>query len=161
VTRGYLPYTRQNLLRQSFKFLGERYGWGHSYNARDCSGFVSDVYKTFGILLPRNSGDQGLSAIGSNLRFDRATLAEARVESLQSLEVGDLIYMPGHVMMYLGEVNGEPYVIHDVHGLSYDTADGEYSSGVLSGVSVTPLLPLRAGNDRSYVDSIASIKKIT
>jgi len=39
----YLPLTQANLLRQAFKFLGERYGWGHAYNGRDCSGFGSDV----------------------------------------------------------------------------------------------------------------------
>ena len=54
----YLPLTRANLLRQGFKFLGERYGWGHSYNARDCSGFVSEVYRSFGVQLPRNTRDQ-------------------------------------------------------------------------------------------------------
>ena len=57
----YLPLTRANLLRQGFKFLGERYGWGHSYNARDCSGFVSEVYRSFGVQLPRNTRDQAVS----------------------------------------------------------------------------------------------------
>ena len=57
----YLPLTRANLLRQSFKFLGERYGWGHAYNARDCSGFVSEVYRSFGVQLPRNTRDQAVS----------------------------------------------------------------------------------------------------
>jgi hypothetical protein len=37
----YLPLTRANIIRQAFKFLGERYGWGQSYEARDSSGFVS------------------------------------------------------------------------------------------------------------------------
>ncbi|MGB5488273.1 MAG: SH3 domain-containing protein, partial [Lysobacterales bacterium] len=46
VSQGYIPFTRENIIRQAFKFLGERYGWGHSYNARDCTGFVMEVYKT-------------------------------------------------------------------------------------------------------------------
>ncbi|MGH8025800.1 MAG: SH3 domain-containing protein, partial [Pseudoxanthomonas sp.] len=46
---AYLPLTRANLIRQAFKFLGERYGWGHSYNGRDCSGFVSEVYRSMGV----------------------------------------------------------------------------------------------------------------
>jgi cell wall-associated NlpC family hydrolase len=54
----YLPLTRANVIRQAFKFLGERYGWGHSFNARDCSGFTNDVYRSFGILMPPNSGAQ-------------------------------------------------------------------------------------------------------
>ncbi len=160
VAPGYLPYTRQNIIRQSFKFLGERYGWGHSFNARDCTGFVSEIYKTFGIYLPRNSGDQGRSSIGDNVRFADTSLENSKSEALQLMDVGDLIYIPGHVMLYLGEVDGHPYVIHDVDSLSYNTPDGEFYSGVLSGVSVTPLLPLRSTQDRSYVDSIASIKKV-
>lgn len=160
ITVGYLPYTRENLISQAFKFLGERYGWGHSYNARDCTGFVSEIYKTFGVFLPRNSGDQGRSDIGVNIRFDETALADTKIKALQKLQVGDLIYIPGHVMIYLGEIDGNPYVIQDVSGLAYNTEAGEFYSGVLSGVAITPLLPLRATEDRSYVDSITSIKKI-
>src|SRR5690606_8511268 len=49
VSADYLPLTRANVIRQAFKFLGERYGWGHSYDTRDCSGFVSEVYRSFGV----------------------------------------------------------------------------------------------------------------
>ena len=69
--RDYLPLTRANLLRQGFKFLGERYGWGHSYNARDCSGFVSDVYRSFGVQLPRNTRDQAVSPALNRITFTR------------------------------------------------------------------------------------------
>ena len=69
VADDYLPLTRANLLRQSFKFLGERYGWGHSYNARDCSGFVSEVYRSFGVQLPRNTRDQGVSPALNRIAF--------------------------------------------------------------------------------------------
>ena len=69
VATDYLPLTRANVLRQSFKFLGERYGWGHSYNARDCSGFVSEVYRSFGVQLPRNTRDQGVSPALNRIEF--------------------------------------------------------------------------------------------
>lgn len=160
VSSGYLPYTRDNLISQSFKFLGERYGWGHAYNARDCSGFVAEIYKSFGVLLPRNSGDQSDSTIGRNLRFDSDEQTSSKLDELRSLDIGSLIFIPGHVMMYIGEVDGEPYVIHDVAGLNYTSPSGEFYSGVLSGVSVTPLLPLGFSADKSYVDSIKSIKEI-
>jgi len=160
VTRGFLPYTRDNIIRQSFKFLGERYGWGHSYNARDCSGFVSEIYKTFGIYLPRNSSAQRDSVIGLNTRFAAGQLPSSKTAALDTLDVGNLIFIPGHVMLYLGSVDGHPYVIHDVAGLNYKLPDGNDYSGTLSGVSVTPLLPLRLGEERSYLDSMLSIKKI-
>jgi len=46
----YLALTPRLLLQQAFKFLGERYGWGHDYDTRDCSGFVSEIYRSFGVL---------------------------------------------------------------------------------------------------------------
>jgi cell wall-associated NlpC family hydrolase len=159
VQPGYLPYTPGNVLRQAFKFLGERYGWGNDYNGRDCTGFVGDVYKSLGIIMPRNSGQQGHSAFAPTRFFepgDRAAIEAA----LATLAVGDLIYIPGHVMLYIGTVDGEPYVIHDVTGLSYFDAAGELYRGTLSGVSVTPLTPLQLNAQTRFVDSIYAIKSI-
>ena len=76
------------------------------------------------------------------------------------MQVGDLIYIPGHVMMYLGEQDGQPYVIHDVKGLGYNKADGSFYSSSLNGVSVTPLLPLRLSQTQSYLDRTYNIKRI-
>ncbi|MCX2794806.1 NlpC/P60 family protein [Microbulbifer thermotolerans] len=159
VTVGHLDYRPSLVLRQAFKFLGERYGWGHDYNGRDCTGFVGEVYQTFGILMPRNSGDQGKSDFAPTRRFAEGDDSERR-EALEDLSVGDLIYIPGHVMMYIGRVNGEPYVIHDVTGLSYYSSDESLYKGTLSGVSVTPLMPLRLASGKRYVDSIYAIKSI-
>lgn len=159
VATTYLPFTQTNLVRQSFKFLGERYGWGHSYNARDCSGFVSEIYRSFGVQLPRNTRDQGISPA-----FERITLApsdtrEKRLEILRSLQVGDLIYIPGHVMMVIGYDQGMSYVIHDTTGISYRKEDAIVRVP-LNGVSVTPLTPLMLGEDRALIDQIYSIQRI-
>jgi len=159
VATSYLPYTRANLVRQSFKFLGERYGWGHSYNARDCSGFVSEIYRSFGIQLPRNTRDQGVSPAFERIEFSPSDSTERRLEVLRSLEVGDLIYIPGHVMMVIGHDRGMPYVIHDTTGISY-RKDGTIVHVPLNGVSVTPLTPLVLGDDRALVDQIYSIQRI-
>ena len=159
VTPGLLGYRPSLVLRQAFKFLGERYGWGHDYNGRDCTGFVGEVYKSFGILMPRNSGQQGKSDFAPTKRFAPEDHA-ARAEAIASLQVGDLIYIPGHVMMYIGEVDGEPYVIHDVTGLSYYQSDESLYRGTLSGVSITPLSPMRLSKEKSYIDGIYAIKTI-
>jgi len=152
---GYLPFTQQNLVKQAFKFLGERYGWGHDYNGRDCTGFVGEIYKSFGFQMPRNSGQQAKSTYGINNFFDKASTKAEKFKVIKNMQVGDLIYIPGHVMMYLGEENGKPYVIHDVKGLSYLDEKGQVYRGTLNGVSVTPLLPLKG-----YVNSITNIKSI-
>lgn len=160
VSIGYLPYTEQNLIKQSFKFLGERYGWGHSYNGRDCTGFVGEIYKSFGILSPRNSGQQGKGKYGQNTRFIATSDTPEKSNRISKLRVGDLIYISGHVMMYIGSENDQPYVIHDVKGLGYLKPDGQLYNGTLNGVSVTPLLPLHLSLDKSYVDDIYNIKSI-
>jgi len=157
---GYLPFTQENIIKQSYKFLGERYGWGHRFNGRDCTGFVSEVYKSFGILLPRNSGDQGRSEIGDNARYDKNALRQSKIDRLKQGQPGDLIYIPGHVMMLVGHSDGLPYVIHDVHGLGYLQDDGSIYKGVLNGVSVTPLLPLQSNPERSYLDGASTIKTV-
>ncbi len=157
---GYLPFTEANILRQAFNFLGERYGWGHDYNARDCTGFVSEVYRTMGIEMPRNSGQQGHGEFGRNIRFAADTPVADKRKYLAELQVGDLLYLPGHVVMYIGHVGDEPYVIHDVHGLRYRDAEGNAYQGILNGVSVTPLNTLYVNEQDSYLDRIYAIKSL-
>jgi cell wall-associated NlpC family hydrolase len=157
VSTEYLTLTPATLLEQSFKFLGERYGWGHSYNARDCSGFVSDVYRSFGLQMPRNTRDQGVSPAFRRITFEEKDSYDARLQVLSTLQVGDLIYIPGHVMMVIGHDRGMPYVIHDTTGITYRDAEGEVRRVSLNGVSVTPLTPLLLGEDRPMIERIYSI----
>lgn len=160
VRGDYLPLTRANLLTQAFKFLGERYGWGHSYGTRDCSGFVSEVYRSFGVELPRNSRDQGLTTAFDRIAFTEADDHAARVAVLRTLDVGDLVYIPGHVMMVIGQEDDEVWLIHDTTGMRYRDADGTLVPVRLNQVAVTPLLALVTDSGTPYVDLIYSIQRI-
>lgn len=160
VHKGYIPYTRENITRQAFKFLGERYGWGHSYNARDCTGFVMEIYKTFGIHMPRNTGQQGSGSFGQNTRFTPDSTEDEKLQALRDMDIGDLIYVPGHVLMYIGDVDGQPYVIHDVSIFRYTDDNGEYYEGVLNSVAVTPLIPLYGSRESTYVELMYNIKRV-
>ncbi len=153
----YLPLTEANLISQAFKFLGERYGWGHDYDARDCSGFVSDVYQSMGVLMPRNTRDQSISPALHKRLFSAADDRASRLQAARAMLPGDLIYIPGHVMMVIGHIDGAPYVIHDTTGLSYRLADGSLRRISLNEVSVSPLLPLQFDDTESYVDRMTSI----
>lgn len=161
VHHGYLEYTTDKVIAQGFKFLGERYGWGHDYDARDCTGFVGEIYKSFGILMPRNSGQQGKSDYGTNFRFNKNSDKASKLAVINEMQVGDLIYIPGHVMMYLGKEEGQPTVIHDVKGLAYWTPEGDFYQGSLNAVSVTPLIELHLNKTTTYVDKIYNIKRLT
>lgn len=157
---GPLPFTRANVLRQSFKFLGERYGWGHDYEGRDCSGFVSEVYRSMGLLMPRNTIDQAASPAFERTVFDATSTTAQRNTALRGLQVGDLVYIPGHVMMVVGRERGDPWVIHDVHGVSVRNPAGELQRLQLNAVSVTPLLPLRGDDDVPLTEKITAIVRM-
>jgi len=156
----YLPLTRANIIRQAFKFLGERYGWGHSYDGRDCSGFVSDVYRSMGVQMPRNTSRQAISPALAHRAFTDRDSHEERLKAAHALQVGDLVYIPGHVMMVIGHLHGQPYVIHDVGGMSYRKADGSRARIKLNAVSVTPLLPMLYGKDSTFIDHMTSIVRM-
>ncbi|XYJ08265.1 SH3 domain-containing protein [Telluria sp. B2] len=159
---GYLPLTQANIIRQAFKFLGERYGWGHQFNARDCSGLTSEVYRSMGLLLPPNSGLQGSSAAFRHRRFTDQDSHADRVLALKGAQVGDLVVVPGHVLMIIGHVDGEPYVIQDVpYAVFKDPGTGQVRKTKLNQVAVTPLLPLYADDKTLYVDAMTSLVHVT
>jgi hypothetical protein len=160
VAEHYLPLTKANILGQAFKFLGERYGWGHDLNARDCSGFIGEVFRSFGFVLPRNTGTQADADFGAVQSLADAALPEKQ-QSLLQAQAGDLIFMPGHVMLVLGQEQGETFVIHDVAGLHYFKADGSYYDSRLNGVSITPLSPLQRNQHQSYIDGIYMLKSLS
>ncbi len=156
----YLELTPRTLYGQAFKFLGERYGWGHSYDTRDCSGFVSEVYRSFGILMPRNTSAQAVSPALDRIAFTAKDGKAKRMEAVKNLQPGDLVYIPGHVMLTLGHFNGNTWMIHDTAGGSWFGPDGTRVQAHLNGVSVTPLEPMMASDTASYIDRITNIQRM-
>ena len=108
---GFLPYTPANIVRQAFKLLGDRYGWGGDLQANDCTGITREIYRCFGILLPRvgQSNSKGVYKVDLSEMDDDEKLAE-----IGKLTPGSLISFPGHMMIYLGTADGVPYVISAV-----------------------------------------------
>jgi len=112
VSVGFLPFTQRNIIRQAFKLLGARYGWGGTYGGRDCSAFTHDVFLTFGIDMPRGSKEQGF--VGAQIdRFNYKEDTERKQAALHNAVPGlTLMRMPKHQMLFLGEENGQFYAIH-------------------------------------------------
>lgn len=136
VARGHADYTTATTLDQAFKFIGETYGWGGMNDARDCTSFLVDIYRTFGILLPRNSDQQEQLQGAISLKgMER----KERLQILENLRPGSALYMPGHAMMYLGEYKGKHYMIHDVTAVYEKEQDGSLKPVTLYQVAVTPL----------------------
>ena len=112
VSDGFLPYTKRNIVREAFKLLGARYGWGGTYNGRDCSGFTHDIFLTLGVEMPRDSKSQGF--IGTQIdHFEYKEDTGRKLAALREATPGlTLLRMPKHQMLYLGQENGQFYIIH-------------------------------------------------
>lgn len=143
---GYAPASPRAILEAAFRVLGEPYAWGGmrlGRPGRDCSGFVQDVWGTAGVRLPRNAGQQEM--IGQTVvAFEPFEAPEVRAARLIAQGApGDLLLMDGHVMLYLGEVDGRPYAIHDLW--QYRHPDGSLT---LAGAVVVSDLPLERSTER-------------
>lgn len=81
-----LPDTH-DIVEFSKKFLGVPYLWGGtSTYGFDCSGFTNRMYDVFDMDLPRDASQQ-----------------EEFCEAVGDPVPGDLLFLPGHVMMYIGD----------------------------------------------------------
>jgi hypothetical protein len=108
-----LPYTPRSIYRQAFALLNAPYGWGGTFGEQDCSQFLAQVFSTVGIILPRNSARQakvGVPLAGLNASASDEDKRRIIVEG--ALGGATFLRFPGHIMLYLGSVAGEPYVIH-------------------------------------------------
>lgn len=122
VNVGYLPYTTANVVKQAFKLLGNRYGWGGMMNSQDCSAFVLEIYKCFGINIARNTTWQ--AAMPVEITNLSGMTDDEKKEVLDSLSAGSILQFPGHEMLYLGKYNGLYYTINDVSSLVSPDAPG-------------------------------------
>ena len=128
VSVGYLPLTSQNVLRVAFSMLGDAYGWGAMLDSADCSSYIRDIYKCFGLELPRNTTWQEAMPV---VKCEMGKLPQnaegdaVKAALLDTLPPGAVLYFPGHTMMYLGKVDGNYYVISSVSSVA-DPETGKY-----------------------------------
>lgn len=111
---GYLPYTMENFYVQAFKFSGIEYSWGGFQEGVDCSGLVCAVFRSFGVQLPRNTGEQKDYA-GTIVSFSGMTTEQIR-DTLKKIDRPAALHRKGHVMLYLGSADDRIYVIHAPQG---------------------------------------------
>lgn len=144
VRTGFLPWSRKSLLEAVFTQLGDRYDWGDRMGRHDCSSLVMDAYRTVGVAIPRNSSDQR-RYLFPRTEWQKADDRARRLRDLAEARPGDLLHMPGHVLCYLGMVEGRPYAIHAFVG--YGETDGNSLRSVLvNAVEVSAVdMPTRPG----------------
>lgn len=157
VHEGYLKCTRGNILRQAFKFQGERYGWGGEFEGRDCSSMIVDIFRCFGVNFPRNTGEQLRKSTGKTTLFDEKVEYNEKIRAVENLKPCTLIYLKGHVAMIIGKYKDKIYIIHDVIGVHVDD-EGELVYLPIRGVTVSSLADIYTSGEKSYIDEIIGIK---
>jgi hypothetical protein len=93
------------------------------------------LFKYFGIIIPRNSSQQ-IKLSANIVNLSGLSLTE-KLDTITDLPMGSILYMPGHVMMYLGEYNGIPYIIHNTTDSARDDNGVTYfNSCVLTSIGI-------------------------
>ena len=117
VAKKPLPFTAKNVAMLAKEFYGEPYGWGGSYECRDCSATTRDFLGPFGIFLRRNSGKQAKD--GSSTTHIKGLAKRAKKKKIiQKAEpFRSLLHVPGHIVLYLGQYKGEPVIMHTYWGI--------------------------------------------
>lgn len=101
---------RKEIVSEAKKNLFTPYLWGGASSMMtDCSGFTQTMYRFYGYSLPRDA--------------DQQQNATKPVNKIEDLKIGDLVFFPGHVGIYIGNMK----FIH--------------SSASLGGVSISSFNP--------------------
>ncbi|MBL0686654.1 MAG: SH3 domain-containing protein [Sulfurospirillum sp.] len=141
-----LEFNKTNLLNISSELLGEKYGWGGYLQNRDCSAMTKDFLAPFGLWLPRNSAAQ--KSAGEYISFKELKNKEKeRIIIDHGVAFLSLIYLKGHIMLYVGEVNNRAMVMHNVWGIKTETS-GKESRHV---IGKTVISDLHVGENLSSV----------
>lgn len=126
--------------RVARELAGQDYGWGGVNEDRDCSAMVRDIFTPFGIWLPRNSTAQGQS--GRVISLEGMSNAEKKQVIMErGVPFRTLVWLRGHIMLYLGVKDGHPVVFHNLWGVRVDDEQGNPSRLVLGRAVVTTLQP--------------------
>jgi cell wall-associated NlpC family hydrolase len=156
-----IDFTIENIKKLSSELIGERYGWGGLLDNRDCSLMIKDFYTPFGIFLQRNSGMQK----NDGKSLDISTLDNEKKKEFiikNAIPFQTLIYLPGHIMIYVGTKDGEPLVFHNMWGVKTIDSNGNYGRDIVGKAVVSTLTPGSEVKDYSDKYSILSrVQSIT
>jgi len=164
VHQGYLPYTPRTALTQAFKLLNAPYGWGGMHGEQDCSRFVQEVFASMGIMLPRNSAQQGKVGrlMGS---FSSAQKLPERQSILSNETLGGIttLQFPGHIMLYIGSVDSVPYAIHDLFAYTEpaDTADNDERLVPINKVVVSSLMIGDGTKKGPFIMRLGTVREVS
>jgi len=138
------------------EMIREPYGWGGLRNNRDCSAMLRDLFAPFGIWLPRHSADQ---ASEGGLYVDLSNLSPAEKKKLilaRGVPYLTLLWLKGHIMLYIGSRNGEPLVFHNFWSVRTLSERGQQGKKIVGHAAITTLYPGREFNGMGPPEGVYS-----
>ena len=115
-----LLYSEKTFATLAKSLMDEPYGWGGFLDDRDCSMYLRDLFLPFGQFLARNSRVQATSEKSEYI--DLSDMNEAKRNEYiktHAKPFATLLYLKGHILLYLGVVDGEIVALHDAWGFTY------------------------------------------
>jgi hypothetical protein len=152
-----LPLSRRRVFEQAFLLLEQPYGWGGRDGQRDCSRYLYDLFALFEVRFPRNSAVQ--AELGTR-SVDLSELDEApkRAAIRAAAQTGVvLLYMPGHIMLYLGHDAEHDYGISALSEFLVPCPGGPDTVHRLDKVAVTTLELGRGSERRAFIERITKM----
>ncbi len=135
-----LLFHERNIKSIIAQLQGEKYGWGEAGFLRDCSAMTRDFFSVFGLYLPRNSAAQGRA--GRYVSLENMNAKQKRKLIIQKARpLRTLLYMPGHIMLYLGTHEDTIAVFHNFWGIVTKDWLGREGRFVVGKAAITGLSP--------------------
>ena len=133
-----LAATPANIAVALNQMMGQTYGWGGLDGKRDCSATTRDALAPFGVWLPRNSAAQART--GTYIPLEGMSPQEKEQAILKNgVPFSTLIWMPGHILLYIGQYKGHPIVFHNVWGMRTIEPNGSEGRRVIGKTVITTL----------------------
>ena len=142
IARKPIAFTPANITYIARQLKRDPYGWGGIAYGRDCSATTRDFFGVFGIFLRRNSSDQakdGKAVI--NIKPLKGAAKKAAILT-HAKPFRSLLFVPGHIGIYIGRYKGEPVMMHTYWGIRLK----DFSKYTLAHTIITTTEP---GKERS------------
>lgn len=147
-----IKFNAKNVQLLFNQLINEPYGWGELLQHRDCSALTRDFLAPFGMYLGRNSSSQI-----KNKQYIDVSQLHNKEKKEQLLQEGipflTLVYLKGHIMLYIGAIEDEPLIFHNIWGIK--TLENKKEGRFIIGKAV--VTTLEAGKELYDFDESSSL----
>ena len=123
-----LSFSKNNVTKVVSQLIDKPYGWGGDPYLfhMDCARLVRNYLALFGIHMPLLSRDQSKQGDAIDLS-SMSSLQKKNTIKTKAIPYQSIVYLPGHIGIYMGEYKGDPILLHACWGLKiFDDSNVEY-----------------------------------